>query len=120
MTKQDAHDNMTLLVSNQSFDVTPVDIKISIDGQVIVKDDFDVQGDQLPQHNWQRYHLRIEDGSHSLAAESKKGKAQERITFEVSGLHTVTIAFWHGSRSVRSKPEGYFTVESGPRQVATM
>jgi hypothetical protein len=117
---QDSHGNVTLLISNQSFDVNPVDIKVSIDGQVIVKDKFDVQGDQPPQHNWRQYHLRLEDGPHSLAVDSKKGQAQLRTTFEVAGRHTLAIAYWHGRRSAKSKPEGYFTIESGPREAATM
>jgi hypothetical protein len=120
MTRQDTHDNVTLLVSNQSFDVNPVDIKVSIDGKTIVKDKFDVQGEQPPQHNWRQYHLRLEDGPHSLVAESKKGRAQLQTPFEVAGQHTILIAYWHGRRSARGKSEGYFTVESGPRQVATM
>jgi len=120
MTRQDTHDNVTLLVSNQSFDVNPVDIKVSIDGQVIVQDKFDVRGDQPPQHNWRHHHLRLEDGPHSLVVESKKGQARLDTTFRVAGRHTLTIAFWYGGRSVKSKPEGHFTVESGPRQVATM
>ena len=45
---QHMDDNVTLLVSNQSFDIDPVDIEISIDGQAIVQDALDVQGDQLP------------------------------------------------------------------------
>ena len=119
MPTQDPHGNVTLLISNQSFDVNPVDIKVSIDGQVVVQDKFDVQGDQPPQHNWQQYHLRLEDGPHSLVAKSKKGQAQLHTTFEVVGRHTLTIAYWHG-RSAKSKPEEYFTVESGPRGAATM
>ena len=120
MTKKEAHDNVTLLISNQSFDVNPVDVKVSVDGQAVVKDVFDVQGTQPPQHNWQQYHLRLEDGSHSLVVESKKGKAQKHFTFEVSDQHTITIAYWHDSRSGSNKAEGYFTVEIGPRRVATM
>jgi hypothetical protein len=41
-------------------------------------------------------------------------------TFEVAGEPTVTIAYWYGRRSPKSKPKGYFTVEIGPSHVATM
>ncbi len=120
MNTQDADGNVTLLVSNQSFDVSPVDIEISIDEQVVVRDKFDVQGDQPPQHNWQQYHLRLDDGPHSLVAKSEKGQAQLHTMFEVAGAHSVAIAYWLNRRSARSKLKGFFTVESEPRQVATM
>jgi hypothetical protein len=117
---QPMDDNVTLLVSNQSFDIDPVDIEISIDGQVIVQDEFDVQGDQLPQHNWQQYHLRLNDGLHSLVVKSEKGQAEQQAKFAVAGAHSCTIAFWYDHRSSRSKPKGFFTVRCGQRQVATM
>jgi hypothetical protein len=120
VTTQDADVNTTVLVSNQSFDVNPVDVEICIDGRVVVQDMFDVQGDQLPQHNWQQYHLRLDKGSHSLVARSEKGQAQLNTTFEVPDVHTVTIAYWFGRRSARSMPQGYFTIECGPGQVSTM
>jgi len=117
---QDMGDNVTLVVSNQSFDIDPVDIEISIDGQVIAQDEFYVQGDQLPQHNWQQYHLRLNDGLHSLVVKSEKGQAEQQAKFAVAGAHSCTIAFWYDHRSSRSKPKGFFTVQCGPRHVATM
>jgi hypothetical protein len=120
MTTQESGTNVTLLVSNQSFDINPVDITILVDGQTVMQDEFDVQGDQPPQHNWRRYHLRLDDGLHSLDVVSKKGRAQLHTTCEVAGEPTVTIAYWYGRRSPKSKPKGYFTVEIGPSHVATM
>ena len=111
---------VALLVSNQSFDVNPVDIAISIDGQAVVQGEFDVQGDQPPQHNWRRYDLQLEDGAHALVAKSSKGQAQQHTTFQLPGVRTITIAYWYGRRSARSKSEGYFTVQAGPDQPATM
>jgi hypothetical protein len=120
MPRQASRKNVTLLISNQSFDVNPVDIQVSIDGKAIVADEFDVQGDQPPQHNWRQYDLRLEDGTHELVVQSRKGKAQLDTAFAVAGRHALTIAYWYGRRSPRRKSEGYFTVESRPRPVATM
>lgn len=120
MTKQDMNANITLLASNQSFDVNPVDIEILIDGRVVVQDEFNVEGDQPPQHNWQQYQLRLDDGSHSLVAKSDKGQAQLKTTFKIPGVQTITVAYWYGRRSARSKSKGYFTVEYGLHQAATM
>lgn len=109
-----------LLVSNQSFDVDPVDIEIRIDGRVVVQDEFRVAGDQLPQHNWQRHEVRLAAGSHRVAATSERGKAHSDATFEMPGIQTVTVAYWHGLRSAAGEPEGYFTIECRPGEVATM
>lgn len=119
-TAPETHENVTLLVSNQSFDVNPVDITVAIDGREVVQDELDVQGDQPPQHNWRQYHLRLEDGPHSLDVRSKKGQAQLHTTFDVAGRHTLGIAYWHGGRPGQGKRGGHFTVESGPRPIATM
>jgi hypothetical protein len=120
MTTQKVDSNVTLLVSNQSFDINPIDIEISIDEDVVVQDEFDVQGDQPPQHNWQQYHLCLDDGQHSLVAKSEKGQAQLHTMLEVAGACTLTIAYWYDRRSAGSKPNGFFTVECGPGQVGTM
>lgn len=120
MATQHPSNNLTLLVSNQSFDVNPVDIEIQIDGKVVVQDKFDVQGNGLPQHNWQQYYLRLADGRHSLLVASKKGQAQLQTHFDTKGQHTVMIAYWNNSRSANRKTKGHFTVESSPGPVATM
>jgi len=120
MIPQEAPGTVALHVSNQSFEVSPVDIAISIDGQTIVQGEFDVQGDQPPQHNWHRYDLRIEEGPHELVAKSSKGRAQLRTSFEMPGVQTITIAYWCGRRQPGKESEGYFTIEFGSNQAATM
>lgn len=59
----------TLYVSNQSFDDDPVRITISISGEVVVDDDFAVEG----QHNWIEFTPDIEPGLHTLTATSDTG-----------------------------------------------
>jgi hypothetical protein len=120
MAAPDAHGNVTLLVSNQSFEINPVDIELAIDGQVVVQDEFDVQGDQPPQHNWHQFRLQLADGPHGLVAKSARGQARQQATFEVPDVQTVAVAYWHDRQGERSEPEGYFTVEFQPGQIATM
>lgn len=116
-----AHGNVTLLVSNQSFDHTPVDITVTIDGAAIVRDEFAVAGDQPPQHNWRRYLLTLSDGPHSCVATSARGRARARATLDVAGHQTVYIAYWHGRQpGERGLPRGYFTIEGGSHRAATM
>jgi hypothetical protein len=59
----------TLYVSNQSFDDDPVRITISIGGEVVVDDEFAVEG----QHNWVEFTPDIEPGHHTLIATSDTG-----------------------------------------------
>jgi hypothetical protein len=112
--------NVKLLVSNQSFAVDPVDIEISVDGEVVVRENFEVAGDQPPQHNWREFHLRLEPGTHSLTATANDG-AELETTFEVTGDHTLAVAHWADeSRAAGTEPKAYFTVESEPRPIAMM
>lgn len=66
----------TLYVSNQSFEDPRVGITISIDGVVVVDQDFDVEG----QHNWVSFEPDIAPGDHTLHAVSSTG-AQLTTTF---------------------------------------
>jgi hypothetical protein len=112
--------NVTLLVSNQSFAVNPVEIEISLDGEVVVRDTFDVAGDHAPQHNWREYGVRLEPGTHDLVATASDG-AEFATTFDVADDHTLAIAHWaEEARGRGTEPKSYFTVESQPRPIATM
>jgi hypothetical protein len=112
--------NVTLLVSNQSFAVDPVEIEIAVDGEVVVRDAFEVAGDQPPQHNWREYHPRLQPGTHRLVATANDG-AELETTFEVAGDHTIAVAHWtEQSSAAGTEPKGYFTVESEPRPIAMM
>ena len=59
----------TLYVSNQSFEDPTVRITITIDDQVVVDQDFDVEG----QHNWITFTPDIAPGDHTLKAISDTG-----------------------------------------------
>lgn len=109
-----------LLVSNQSFEVDPVDIEIRIDGKIVASGEFSVGGDQPPQHNWQQYELSLVDGSHTLVVSSDKGDARSEIMFETPAVRAVTVAFWHGRRPGSGQAGGFFTIELGGGPTATM
>lgn len=108
---QDEQGNVTFLVSNQSFDISPVDIEVLIDEQVAIRGEFDVQGDQLPQHNLQQFRFQLEKGKHTIIISSVKGDAQLDREFEVTGSHAVIIIYWYNPNSKRAGPTKFFTME---------
>ncbi|MFC1679153.1 hypothetical protein ACFL2T_02955 [Elusimicrobiota bacterium] len=69
-----------LLVSNQSFAVTPVDIHISVDGKTIIDEMFEV-GDQ---HNFKDIELQLPHGRHVLQVASRTGAARLSQEFFLS------------------------------------
>jgi len=83
--------NFTLHVSNQSFAITPVDIKVQIDGNVVVDQLFDVGG----QHNWKTYKLRLSPGQHIIVVTSKEGAASLTKTFQIKDKHWGVLDYWH-------------------------
>jgi hypothetical protein len=110
----DPNGNFHLYVSNQSFATSPVDIKVFIDGQLVVKGVFDVGS----QHSWQESVLRISAGQHKLIAETSKGHSKLEQFFEVDDKGWAALAYCfypkptggaeacprHFSFSVKKKP----------------
>lgn len=111
MLTQDEQGNVTFLISNQSIGINPVDIKILIDGQVAIQGHFDVKGDQLPQHNWQKYRFQLKVGKHTILISSVKGETLLDGNFEVTGSHTVIIAYWYDPNFQRGEQTKFFTLE---------
>ena len=106
MLEQDPDGNVTLRVSNQSFDVNPVDIAIAIDGELVVRAEFDVAGEQPAQHNWQTFRYRVPEGRHSLVASSTRGRARLEADVEVKDHVVVAIAHWDRAGA---RGDGFFT-----------
>lgn len=75
----DPDGNVHLYVSNQSFAISPVDIKMFIDGELVVNGSFEVGS----QHTIQEFVLKLSPGRHKIVAESSKGHAKLEQTFEV-------------------------------------
>lgn len=92
---QDKKGNFVLYVSNQSFAITPVDIKVYIDGKRAVASDSEVKG----QHNWIKHVFRLQPGKHKLAVASKKGQARMEKEFEIKDKHWAVINYWYYPKS---------------------
>jgi len=89
----------TLYVSNQSFDDPTVRIAISIDDQVVVEQDFDVEG----QHNWITFEPEIGPGDHTLSAVSDTG-AEYTVDFVVPAAEprwAVVDYWWYPEQGAR-------------------
>ena len=54
--------SFSLFVSNQSFELSPVDMYIQVDNQLAVSGDFEVGS----QHTWLRFELGLSPGQHRL------------------------------------------------------
>ena len=67
-------------VTNQSFTVTPVDIRIVIDGKELVNKSFAV-GDQ---HVYESFYTKLAEGEHQATIESRKGLARQDVRFTIT------------------------------------
>jgi len=86
--------NFTLTVSNQSFDIDPVDILVKIDGKTVIDDEFLVK----QQHNYQNFEFDLKPGIHTIYAESIKGKYQlnEEFTIEKELWASLDFQYYEG------------------------
>lgn len=116
----DRRPGVHLLVGNQSFDVDPIDIEVTVDGEVVASGEFSVEGDQPAQHNWRRYEVPLTAGEHVLVASSVREGVRSEAVFDVPGVETLTVAFWHGDRPAGGGRGGFFTVDARGGAPATM
>ena len=85
-----ARANVVLYVSNQSFERPTVDIRVEVDGRIVVDDEFPVEG----QHNWVEFRLELPAGKHTLRAETQAGDATTTRTFRVKGRRWAVLDYW--------------------------
>ena len=97
----DPDGNFVLYVSNQSFELDPVDIVIEIDGEQIIDGEFEVGN----QHNWKRYVLRLTPGRHTLTARSTNGDATLEESFVVNERRWAAVDYWYYTEASGSPPE---------------
>ena len=81
----------TLYVSNQSFDLSQVDIEIRIDDQLAVTGDFLVEG----QHTWIPFDFALAPGQHRLEVASEAGGATLEKTFDMDDRKWGVLSFWY-------------------------
>ena len=84
------HGNFTLYVSNQSFERADVDIRVEIDGERVVDDQFSVEN----QHNWVDFRLPLRGGKHVLRATSTSGDAALERVFHTRGRRWAVLDYW--------------------------
>jgi hypothetical protein len=80
----------TLFVSNQSFDLDPVDIRLSLDDQLAVTGDFVVEG----QHTWVKFEFGLAPGTHEIRAISADSDAVLAQTFVMDDRKYGVVNFW--------------------------
>ncbi len=87
-----AEPNFVLFVSNQSFDIDPVDIGIFIDDELAVEGDFLVGS----QHSWHKFDLQLGPGKHTIRAMTSAGDTERVDTFELPGeTRYAVVNFWY-------------------------
>lgn len=87
-----------LYVANQSRDVNPVDIKVTIDGRTAIAQDFYSEGDNV----WWQVEMFLNAGRHVLRASTAKGAATLRREFTVTGRHWAVLTY----RNVTPEKDG--------------
>jgi hypothetical protein len=88
---EDPEGRFTLYVSNQSFDIPEVDIRIRIDGLVAVEETFAVED----QHNWVEFVFDLSEGTHVIEAVSQRGGAELVRRFAVTAKHWAVVDYWY-------------------------
>ncbi len=102
---QNKNGNLTLYVSNQSFDITPVDITVRIDGATAVSKSFEVG----TQHNEEAFQFTLSNGSHKIDVSSIKGDAKLTKNFEIKGKRWAILDYWYTKKSQynNESPKGF-------------
>lgn len=99
----------TLTVSNQSFDHPSVGIRVTIDGEVIVEEDFPVED----QHRFVEFAPDVGPGAHTLHAVSGTGA---ELTFEFTTEDGVSLwavlDYWFH----HEEGQAHFTVQTHEEQ----
>ncbi len=101
--------NFVLNVSNQSPELSPVDITIQIDGTQEVSDEFHVRN----QHNWIEYTFQLSPGKHNIRAVSRKGDASLEQVVDLTKKLWAVIDFTYRP-GMNEKKEFSFTCRDKP------
>lgn len=85
-------DSFTLYVSNQSFDMPTVDIRVAIDNQLAVSGDFEVEG----QHTWLRFDFGLSPGPHHIRVTTADvADVAKDETFQMDDRKWAVVNFWY-------------------------
>ena len=86
-----ANPTFTLFVSNQSFDLDPVDIEIELDDQLAVTGNFEVGS----QHSWFEFEFALASGNHEIRVTTADADTALDKPFEISGRKYGVVNFWY-------------------------
>ena len=111
----DPNGNFTLFVSNQSFAIDRVDVRIQLDGELVICDYFHV-GDQ---HAFYPFTLSLAKGKHHIKVWSVKGNAQIEKDFELTDQDIAVITYWYYPKSHYQPTDRKFGFETrkGPLMI---
>lgn len=87
--------DLVLYVSNQSFEVDPVDLEVTIDGATALDQEFLVGS----QHTWVPFGFDLPDGPHRVLVASTKGDAKAEIEVATAGAKQyLVVEYWAPGR----------------------
>jgi len=81
---------LILYVSNQSFAINPVEIKVFIDGRKVIDDKFKIRY----QRNWRKYQFELAKGTHHLRIEATNGDATWEESLDITRKQWGVINYW--------------------------
>lgn len=93
-----------LYVSNQSFTHRYLDIRVEIDGQLVVHNIFRVGN----QHNWVPFTLSLPDGPHVITATSGRAGVRLEEEFTVNGKQAVILDYVYSPDAETAAKEKHF------------
>lgn len=97
----DDPDHLAVVVSNQSFLLPKIDIKVYIDGKQIISDDFDVG----TQHNYKIYKVKVKNGPHIIKAKTLKGECVAEAVINYPEYKRCTVLYFYYKR-----PDNFYNV----------
>ena len=112
--------NFILYVSNQSFEITTIDILVKIDDVPVLHKYFKVNSGNLfvgrRGHNWKEFRYQLSPGKHRIYAETQKGKAKIDEIFEIKEKNWAVIDFWYSKEQGHkyNKPTFTFNIFNRP------
>lgn len=111
--------NFILYISNQSLDIKKVDVKVYLDGNLVVDQVFDVGGRGFPGHNYKAFYFNLSKGPHIIRAETKKGKATIEQNFVIGDKNWAGLDYWYDAKSEKlgsksGKRQFMFSIQDKP------
>lgn len=102
--------NVRLMVSNQSFEVDPVDIEITLDDSKIIDEKFKTGTG----HSYKYFWVKLAEGKHKISIATENGGAVLKKEFEVTRKQRwISIAYWYSSGKTI---EGQMSCAASPKK----